>query len=164
MKGRSLQMRSTSGNEAHVQHAVGFVDHQDIDLGQHQPAALEMIEQPAGRGDQHIDAAIQLLGLVVHRDAADQKRMGELGIFAVAVEAFRHLVGQFAGGLQHQGARHARLGAAAASISIMGRVKLAVLPVPVWAMPIRSRRCSTMGNALGLDRAWGWCSRCRPPP
>ncbi len=29
--------------------------------------------------------------------------------------------------------------------SIIGRVKLAVLPVPVWAMPITSRRLSTSG-------------------
>ena len=98
MKGSSLQMRSTSGNEAHVQHAVGFVDHQDIDLGQHQPSALEMVEQAAGGGDQDVDAAIQLLGLLVHRDAADQERMAELGIFAVSVEAFRHLVGEDPGG------------------------------------------------------------------
>ncbi len=100
-------------NEAHVQHPVGFVDHQDIDLGQHQPPALEMVEQAARRGNQHIDAAIQLLGLIVHRDAANEKRVAELGIFAVAVETFRHLVCQFAGRFQHQGAGHARLGAAA---------------------------------------------------
>jgi hypothetical protein len=36
------------------------------------------------------------------------------------------------------------------SISIMGRVKLAVLPVPVWAMPIKSRRWST----TGMPCAW----------
>ena len=36
------------------------------------------------------------------------------------------------------------------SISIIGRVKLAVLPVPVWAIPIRSRRCSTTGMP------WAW--------
>ena len=38
------------------------------------------------------------------------------------------------------------------SISIIGRVKLAVLPVPVWAMPIRSRRSSTIGMPWRLDR------------
>ena len=71
-------------------------------------AALEMIHQAAGRGDQHIDAAIELLDLVVHRDAADQKRMAQLGVFAVGVEAFGNLVGQFAGRLQHQSARGMR--------------------------------------------------------
>ena len=61
------------GNEAHVEHAVGFVDDQQFDAGEQQPAALEMIEQAAGRGDQHVDAARELGVLVVERDAADQR-------------------------------------------------------------------------------------------
>jgi len=32
-------------------------------------------------------------------------------------------------------------------MSIIGKTKLAVLPVPVWAMPIRSRIISTDGIA-----------------
>ena len=35
------------GNEAHVEHAVGFVDDQQFDAGEQQPAALGMVEQPA---------------------------------------------------------------------------------------------------------------------
>jgi hypothetical protein len=65
VKGMSLQMRSTSGNEAHVEHAVGFVDDEDVDLAQHQLAALEVIEQAARRGNQNVDAAIELLVLVI---------------------------------------------------------------------------------------------------
>ena len=45
------------GDEAHVEHAVGLVDDQDLDAGQQQLAALEMVEQAAGGGDQHVDAA-----------------------------------------------------------------------------------------------------------
>ena len=37
-------------------------------------AALEVIEQPARCGDQDVDAAVELLDLVVHRNAADEKR------------------------------------------------------------------------------------------
>ncbi len=61
LNGISLQMRSMSGNEAHVEHAVGFVDDEDFDAGEQQLAALEMVEQPAGRCDQNVDAALQLL-------------------------------------------------------------------------------------------------------
>jgi hypothetical protein len=35
----------------------------------------------------------------------------------------------------------------AASLSIIGRVKAAVLPVPVWAMPSTSRPASATGMA-----------------
>ena len=47
-------------DEAHVEHAVGFVDDQDLDAGEQDLAAPEVIEQAAGRGDQHVDAAVEL--------------------------------------------------------------------------------------------------------
>ena len=100
------------GNEAHVEHAVGLVDDEDLDAHQHDAAALEMIEQAAGRGDQHVDAAVELLDLIVHRHAADQQRHVELVVDAVLLEALRHLGGEFARRRQDQRARHARPGAA----------------------------------------------------
>src|SRR5471030_722249 len=45
------------GNEAHVEHAIGFVDHQDLDVVQENAAALEMVEQTTGCGDQHVGTA-----------------------------------------------------------------------------------------------------------
>ncbi len=100
------------GHEAHVQHAVGFVDHEDLHAGQHHLAAFEMVDQAARCGDQHVDATIQQLFLfgVVH--AADQQRHRKRGILAVFVEALGHLVGQLAGRFQDQGARHACAGTA----------------------------------------------------
>ena len=74
-------------NEAHVEHAVGFVDHQQLDAGQQQPSALVMVEQAARRRDQHVDAARQLGVLVVERNAADDQRDVELVLGAVLVEA-----------------------------------------------------------------------------
>ncbi len=59
------------GDEAHVEHAVGFVDDQELDAGQQQPSALEMIEQAARRRDQDVDAARELVVLVVEGNAAD---------------------------------------------------------------------------------------------
>ena len=70
---------------------VGFVNDEDFHPHQHDAAALEMIEQAPGCRDQHIDAAIELLHLVVHRHAADQQRERELMMDAVFLEALRHL-------------------------------------------------------------------------
>ena len=53
------------GDEPHVEHAVGFVDHQDLDIVQQDLAALEQVEQAARRGDQHVDALLQRALLVV---------------------------------------------------------------------------------------------------
>ena len=52
VNGTSLQMRSMSGNEAHVEHAVGFVDDENFNAGEQQLAAFGEIEQPARRRDQ----------------------------------------------------------------------------------------------------------------
>ena len=76
------------GNEAHVEHAVGFVDHQQFDAGEQQPSALEMIEQAARRRDQHVDAARELGVLVVERHAADDQRDVELLLGAVFARSF----------------------------------------------------------------------------
>ena len=100
------------GNEAHVQHAVGFVDDQQFDAGEQQSAALGVVEQPAGGRDQHVDAARQLGVLVAERDAADQKRDVEFLAGAVFVELLLDLRGEFAGRFEDQGARHSCPGAA----------------------------------------------------
>ena len=100
------------GNEAHVEHAVGFVDDQQFNAGEQQPAALGMVEQPAGGSDQDVDAARQFEVLVAERDAADQQRDVEFLAGAVFVELFLDLGCEFAGRLHDEGARHAGPGAA----------------------------------------------------
>ena len=99
-------------DEAHVEHAVGLVDDEDLDAGHQQLAALAMVEQAAGRGDQHVGAAIELAVLVVERHAADQQRDVELVVLAVLLEVLGDLRGEFARRLEDQRARHARPGAA----------------------------------------------------
>ena len=100
------------GDEAHVEHAVGLVDDQDLDVGQQDLAALEQIEQAARRGDQHVDAAVELALLVGEAFAADQQRHGQLVVLAVELEALGDLGRQLARRLEDQRARHARPGAA----------------------------------------------------
>ena len=57
-------------DEAHVEHPVGFVEHQDLDLAQVDRPLLHVVEQPAGRGDEDVDAAAQRVDLRLHADAA----------------------------------------------------------------------------------------------
>ena len=135
------------GNEAHVEHAVGLVDHQELDAGEQQPSALEMIEQTARRGDQHVDAARELGILIVERYAADHQRDVELLAGAVLLEAFLTCAASSRVGsrMSVRGIR-ARARPLSSMVSI-GSVKAAVLPVPVWAMPSTSRRASTWGIA-----------------
>ncbi|CAH0314452.1 hypothetical protein ROS9278_05077 [Roseomonas sp. CECT 9278] len=99
------------GDEPHVQHAVGLVDHQQLAVRHQDAAAVEQVEQPARRGDQHVDALFEHVALVVHALPADQQGVVELEVLAVFLEVLGDLERQFARRLQDQAARHARLGA-----------------------------------------------------
>ena len=47
------------GHEAHVQHAIGFVEHENFHARQVDGFLLHVIEQAAGRGDEDLDALAQ---------------------------------------------------------------------------------------------------------
>ena len=53
------------GNESSIEHAVRFVDDEDIDTRQQQLAALEVVEKTPRCGDKDIRAALQLAVLVL---------------------------------------------------------------------------------------------------
>ena len=98
-------------NEAHVEHAVGFIEHETLDLAETKRIALNEIEQPAGRSDQNVDAVEQRADLLSHRHTADRERRAEPEMAAISAEAVEDLTGQFARRAQHQDAAalaHAR--------------------------------------------------------
>ena len=63
--------------EAHVEHAVGFVEHEDLDLVEADLALLHEIEQAAGRGDENVDAIGKRLDLRHLADAAEDHGAAE---------------------------------------------------------------------------------------
>ena len=99
------------GDEAHIEHPVGLVDHENLDAVQQELAAFEMIEKAAWCGDHHIGATVQLLVLLLVGDAADQQRDGQLVVFAEKLEGLGDLGGEFARGFQDQRAGHSGAGA-----------------------------------------------------
>ncbi len=122
-------------NEAHVQHAVGLVEDQDFDAAKIDEALLHEIQQPAGRGDEDIDAGFQRPDLRMLPDAAVDDRRPQPGVAAVGPEALVDLDRQLARGGkdQRRGVRRAAGAVAVLSRCIAGRAKAAVLPVPVCA-------------------------------
>ena len=98
-------------DETHVEHAIGLVDDKEFDAAEQKLAALEMVEQAAGRGDQDIDAAGDLGILVPEGHAADEERDRQAALGAVAGKVFLHLCRKLARRLQDEGARHSRPGA-----------------------------------------------------
>ena len=89
-------------DEAHVEHAVGFVEHEDLDAVEVDGALLHEVEQPAGRRHQDVDAAGERADLAAERNPADGERDARTQIAAVGLEAFDDLGGELAGRAQHQ--------------------------------------------------------------
>ena len=97
-------------DEAHVQHAVGFVQHQGLHAGQHGAARTHQVHQAAGRGDQDVQRAAQCLQLrVVGHTAHHAGHAQALHAAAIGDGGLGDLLRQFTRGRQHQHARAADL-------------------------------------------------------
>ena len=73
-------------DEAEIKHLIGFVEHENLDLGEIDGAPVEQIDEPAGCGDEDVDAALQSANLVVDRHAAENDGMREPQIAAIGAE------------------------------------------------------------------------------
>ena len=98
-------------DEAHVEHAIGFVEDEEADLSELHVAALDQVEQTARRGDQDVDAARQGLDLAAVAQTTDDGAEAQAEAATVGVEAAGDLDREFAGRRQHESARALGLGA-----------------------------------------------------
>jgi hypothetical protein len=97
-------------DEAHVEHAVGFVEHQPARLVELDVALADEIDEPAGRGDQDVDAVAQALHLHVARHAAEHLAGGDVHALGQEPDGLVDLHGEFARRRENQ--RMRGLGAA----------------------------------------------------
>ena len=111
-RGRALQDRVEVVGKAHVQHLVGFVEHEDAKLVELQRLAPHVIERAARRGDDDGCAALERADLRMHRSAAVQRQHAEADAFRVFVDRLGHLHRQLARGHEDQPARMSRRGLA----------------------------------------------------
>jgi len=89
--------------EAHVEHAIGFVQHQRVERGQVEALALQVVHDPPRRADHDVGTVFQAGNLRPHGAAATQgQHLDVVGAARQAAYFLAHLVGQFAGRAQHQ--------------------------------------------------------------
>ena len=79
-------------DEAHVEHAIGLVDHQNLDSAQHDPAPLEHVDQAAGRGDENVRILAERGFLKREPFAADEQRLTQAVVGTVNGEVVRDLL------------------------------------------------------------------------
>src|SRR5690606_36414166 len=107
-RGQHPENPANVADEAHVEHAIRFVQHENLDAGQVEGPALHVVEQAARRGDDDVDALAQLLDLRVHADAPEDHGRPERQVAAVRAYALADLRRELA--RRHQDQRpHAAL-------------------------------------------------------
>ena len=89
-------------DEAEVEHLVGLVEDEDLELAQGQRALVDQVEQPARRRDQHVDAARDVRTLLPIEDAAEHGADREAHELAIGLGAVGDLPGELARRREHQ--------------------------------------------------------------
>ena len=95
-------------DEAHVEHAVGLVEHEPARLGEVDLAFPHQVGQPAGRGDENVDAGRHLAHLAGTRDAAEHERGRDVQALGQDADRVFDLHGEFARRRQDQRTRGLR--------------------------------------------------------
>ncbi len=93
--------------EAHVEHAIGFVEHEVLEAIELRIGRARVVEQAARGRHDHVDSAPERVLLGTHPDAAVDRGAGEGGVDRKPVEVFENLRGKLARGRQHQDPRDA---------------------------------------------------------
>ena len=96
-------------DETHVQHPVGFVQHEDLHPVQPDQPLAHQVQQAAGAGDDDIRAAVQGFHLAALADAAEDDGAVQAFPFAVQLKVFPGLQGKLPGRGQDQGTDHFRV-------------------------------------------------------
>ncbi len=92
--------------EAHLEHLVGLVEHEELQLRQVEGALVEVVHDPAGGADDHVHAAAERRQLhAVALAAVDGEHVHAAHAGRVALERLAHLEGELAGGREHEGLR-----------------------------------------------------------
>ena len=97
------------GNEAHIQHAVSFINHQDFDQIQVQIASLVEVEQATRGGHQDIDVVLfERAGLFLVVHTADNHNRVQVGVARQCLGVLVDLDSQLARGSDDHSARLAK--------------------------------------------------------
>ena len=109
--GQTVDDGAHVGDEAHVKHAVGLVDHQGVHLAQVHHARTQVVLQAAGRGHEQVHGGLfelAALTLMVHA-AVNRQGANVAAVLAEGLGVLADLDDQLAGGCEDEGARAAGL-------------------------------------------------------
>jgi len=91
-------------DEAHVEHPIGLIEHEELDGTEVDTAAPDEVEQPTRRGDHDLGTGIELAQLVGQARATVYRHRAQRHVDAIRRDALLDLDGQLAGRHQDEGA------------------------------------------------------------
>jgi hypothetical protein len=94
-------------DEPHVEHPVGFIEHEALYAAQVERALLRQIEQASRRGNEQITALFESINLRIDAHAAENNSGAHTNIFAVNAGAVGNLCRELAGRRQYERTRSA---------------------------------------------------------
>jgi hypothetical protein len=99
---QELQHPTDVVDEAHVEHAVGLVQDEELHASQVDVALPDQVEQPARRGDEDVDSALQLTDLGTLLDPPEDDGVELPQVPAVGVDTLADLSRQLPCGREDQ--------------------------------------------------------------
>ncbi len=118
--GRGVENARDDGQEAHVGHVVGLVEHGDLHRAEIDESLLHEVVEAAGGCDDDVDAALERDLLAALRHAAEDGRHLDAHRVGQHLQRLGDLRDEFAGRCEHDGARAAR---AALPGGVVGEVR-----------------------------------------
>ncbi len=144
-----LQDTTDVGYEAHVQHPVALVEHQHFDVAQVNVTGVDVVEQPAGAGDDDLRPTLQGGNLRPLTDATVDGGAANLGVAAQHDGRLMDLLGQLA---RRGDDEHPRLAQGAARQPLQnGQHESRRLARARLGQPEHIAALQNDGNALFLD-------------
>ena len=89
--------------ESHIEHTVGFIEHNDLNLGEIHSLLLDVIKQTSRSSSQHLNAAAKHIALRADINTAIHHADPESSLRRISNEIFIHLIREFAGRGKNQG-------------------------------------------------------------
>ena len=102
--GGGVEDAAHRGEEAHVGHPVGFVDHDDLDHAEVDDPLRDQVFEPAGAGDEDVDAPAHRPALRLVADTAVDGEDGPVPDVGERRQLTLDLRGELAGRREHEGA------------------------------------------------------------
>jgi len=142
--------------EAHVEHAINFVEDKIFDTGEIDVAFIHMIQKSSGTGHKNIDSILHGSDLRVFTYSAEDEGFAEAEMSTIGFEALRNLAGKFPGGSEDKDLRCPPVGAPGSVVERVknGQGKGSSLTGSGLSDANEVSSLEQDRNRLGLNRGW----------